>query len=187
MRHRTSFGGVPYIVFLAPGLIAAQAMQTGRRNRRGRSSRASVEPDVRGDDRDARGCATSCWATAADRRSGLVTGVFLIGAFFFGAITSPTAIFAWPAASSRRRLRDTHGRLDRDAADEQSFSIIFRFIITPLFLFSGTFFPIEQLPNRASDAGVVHAALPRRGAVPRLHAGTIGIRSARAAHPCRWC
>ena len=29
---------------------------------------------------------------------------------------------------------------------ETSFSIIFRFIITPLFLFSGTFFPISQLP-----------------------------------------
>src|SRR4051794_1283953 len=25
----TTFGGVPYIVFLAPGLVAAQAMQTG--------------------------------------------------------------------------------------------------------------------------------------------------------------
>jgi lipooligosaccharide transport system permease protein len=26
------------------------------------------------------------------------------------------------------------------------FNILFRFVITPLFLFSGTFFPIEQLP-----------------------------------------
>jgi lipooligosaccharide transport system permease protein len=30
---------------------------------------------------------------------------------------------------------------------EQSFAFIFRFIVTPLFLFSGTFFPIEQLPG----------------------------------------
>jgi lipooligosaccharide transport system permease protein len=30
---------------------------------------------------------------------------------------------------------------------EQSFNVIFRFIVTPLFLFSGTFFPIEQLPG----------------------------------------
>jgi lipooligosaccharide transport system permease protein len=28
----------------------------------------------------------------------------------------------------------------------QSFNYIFRFGITPLFLFSGTFFPVEQLP-----------------------------------------
>jgi lipooligosaccharide transport system permease protein len=29
---------------------------------------------------------------------------------------------------------------------EQSFAFVFRFIVTPLFLFSGTFFPIEQMP-----------------------------------------
>jgi lipooligosaccharide transport system permease protein len=31
--------------------------------------------------------------------------------------------------------------------DEQSLSTLFRFAITPLFLFSGTFFPISQLPG----------------------------------------
>lgn len=30
---------------------------------------------------------------------------------------------------------------------ESSFPVIFRFVVTPLFLFSGTFFPIEQLPE----------------------------------------
>src|SRR5919109_250284 len=30
--------------------------------------------------------------------------------------------------------------------NDNGFSIIFRFLITPLFLFSGTFFPIDQLP-----------------------------------------
>ena len=30
--------------------------------------------------------------------------------------------------------------------NDSVFSMIFRFFITPLFLFSGTFFPIEQLP-----------------------------------------
>jgi lipooligosaccharide transport system permease protein len=30
--------------------------------------------------------------------------------------------------------------------NDNGFAMIFRFLITPLFLFSGTFFPIEQLP-----------------------------------------
>jgi lipooligosaccharide transport system permease protein len=30
--------------------------------------------------------------------------------------------------------------------NDNGFNMIFRFLITPLFLFSGTFFPIEQLP-----------------------------------------
>jgi lipooligosaccharide transport system permease protein len=41
---------------------------------------------------------------------------------------------AWIAAFSATQRNDT------------GFSLIFRFLVTPLFLFSGTFFPIEQLP-----------------------------------------
>ena len=36
------------------------------------------------------------------------------------------------------------------SADAESFNVIFRFGITPLFLFRGTFFPIEQLPSSSS-------------------------------------
>ena len=82
-------------------------------------------------------------------RIGIVTGIFMAVAFLFGAFTSPTFILAWPSAiltgvafgicmSAWTATRKT----------EQSFSIIFRFIVTPLFLFSGTFFPIEQLPDQ---------------------------------------
>jgi lipooligosaccharide transport system permease protein len=31
--------------------------------------------------------------------------------------------------------------------NDDGFSLIFRFVVTPLFLFSGTFFPVEQLPE----------------------------------------
>jgi lipooligosaccharide transport system permease protein len=30
---------------------------------------------------------------------------------------------------------------------DQGFTLLFRFVITPLFLFSGTFFPVDQLPE----------------------------------------
>ena len=148
----TAFGGVPYLVFLAPGMMAAQAMQTG-----------TIEgswPLFAG----------FKWLKTFDAmiatpitvrdivlghlywmfvRIGIVTGVFMIVAFLFGAFTSPLAILAWPAAiltgvafgmciSAWTATRKT----------ENSFAIIFRFIVTPLFLFSGTFFPIEQLPDQ---------------------------------------
>ena len=81
-------------------------------------------------------------------RIGIVTGVFLVVAFLFGAITSPTAIFAWPAAIlTGVAFAMPMAAWTATRRTEQSFSIIFRFIITPLFLFSGTFFPIEQLPQ----------------------------------------
>ncbi len=52
----TTFGDVPYIVFLAPGLVAAQAMQTGTDGIVVAAvRRLQVEQDVRGDDPDAAG------------------------------------------------------------------------------------------------------------------------------------
>ena len=36
--------------------------------------------------------------------------------------------------------------------DTTAFNAIWRFGITPLFLFSGTFFPIDQLPARSSGS-----------------------------------
>lgn len=150
----TAFGGVPYLVFLAPGMMAAQAMQTG--------TMEGSWPLLSG----------FKWQKTFDAmiatpltvrdivlghlywlivRIGIVTGVFMIVAALFGAFNgaSPLAILAWPAAiltgiafgmcmSAWTATRRT----------ESSFSIIFRFIVTPLFLFSGTFFPIEQLPDQ---------------------------------------
>ena len=147
----TAFGGVPYLVFLAPGLLAAQAMQT-----------ATIEgswPLFAG----------FKWLKTFDAmiatpmtvrdivlghlywmfvRVGIVTGVFLIVAFLFGAITSPTAILAWPAAIlTGAAFGMCMAAWTATRKTENSFAVVFRFIVTPLFLFSGTFFPIEQLPD----------------------------------------
>ena len=50
---------------------------------------------------------------------------------------------------------------DKDTA----FITLYRFVVIPLFLFSGTFFPISQLPL-APVPGLRHAALPRRRPLP---------------------
>jgi lipooligosaccharide transport system permease protein len=81
-------------------------------------------------------------------RLAIVTGVFLVVSFLFGAITAPTAILAWPAAIlTGVAFGMAMAAWTASRKTEQSFAFVFRFIITPLFLFSGTFFPIEQLPD----------------------------------------
>src|SRR6187431_2622119 len=147
----TAFGGVTYLAFLAPGLLAAQAMQT--------STLESSWPLLAG----FKWLKTFEGAMATPQqprdivlghlywqvvRLGIVTGIFLIVMLFFGALTSPTWPLMWPAAiltglAFGMPMAAWTATQDR----ETSFSIIFRFVITPLFLFSGTFFPISQLPG----------------------------------------
>ncbi len=66
----------------------------------------------------------------------------------FGIVPSPWALLAFPAAiltgaafaapvMAFSATRDT----------DQSFVVLYRFGIVPLFLFSGTFFPVSQLPG----------------------------------------
>jgi lipooligosaccharide transport system permease protein len=147
----TAFGGVSYLAFLAPGLLAAQAMQT-----------ATIE---------------SSWpllagfkwlktfeATIATPqgprdivlghlywqivRLGIVTGIFLIVMFFFGALTSLMALLMWPAAIlTGLAFGMPMAAWTATQQRETSFPILFRLVITPLFLFSGTFFPIDRLPS----------------------------------------
>ena len=83
----------------------------------------------------------------------MVSGVFLIVAFLFGAITSPSAILAWAVAIlTGVAFAMPMAAWTASRKSEQSFAFIFRFIITPLFLFSGTFFPIEELRMRSSGS-----------------------------------
>jgi lipooligosaccharide transport system permease protein len=147
----TTFGGVPYIVFLAPGLVAAQAMQTATMEsswplfagfKWNKTFEAMIQTPQGVHDIV---IGHLYWLVV---RLAIVTGVFLVVAFIFGALTSPTAIFAWPAAIlTGIAFGLPMAAWTASRKTEQSFAFVFRFIITPLFLFSGTFFPIEQLPD----------------------------------------
>ena len=147
----TAFGGVPYIVFLAPGLLAAQAMQTATSESSwplfaGFKWNKTFEAMI-GTPQGVRDIVLGhlYWLVV---RVGIVTGVFLIVAWLFGAITSPTAILAWPAAVlTGVAFGMPMAAWTASRKTEQSFAFVFRFIITPMFLFSGTFFPIEQFPD----------------------------------------
>jgi lipooligosaccharide transport system permease protein len=148
--NMTTFGGVRYIVFLAPGLLAAQAMQVATSESSWPLIAAfkwnkSIEAMI-GTPQGPRDIVLGhlYWLVV---RVGIVTGVYVAVIVLFGAAQSPAFLLAWPAAIlTGVAFGMPMAAWTATRRNENSFSIIFRFIITPLFLFSGTFFPLEQLP-----------------------------------------
>jgi lipooligosaccharide transport system permease protein len=145
-----ALGQVSYLAFLAPGLLAATVMQTAAFEatfpvmggfvwtKRYHAMHATpLQP---------REIALGQIAWTATRIS-LVGAIFVLVMVPFGAVRSPLAILAIPAATLTGLAFATP--IAAYAATQKTmttFNYIFRFGITPLFLFSGTFFPIEQLP-----------------------------------------
>jgi len=143
--------GVSYLAFLAPGLLASTAMQT--------AAGESTFPVMAG----------LVWVksfhgmTATPIRPSdvvigklayiglrllLVVGVFFLVTVLFGAVTGPEAILAVPAALlTGLAFAAPIAAFSATQRDANGFNALFRFGMIPLFLFSGTFFPIEQLPG----------------------------------------
>ena len=84
------------------------------------------------------------WMTARIASTSLVYLVVIVA---FGGVNSPLGVFALPAsvllgAAFTAPLAAYAATRERDAA----FVPVNRFVIVPMFLFSGTFFPVSQLP-----------------------------------------
>jgi lipooligosaccharide transport system permease protein len=143
-------GGVPYIQFLAPALLVSTVMQGAsgegtfpvlagfRWVRRYLAMYATpLEPE-------AIAFGQLAWTAV---HALMVGGIFCVVIVLFGAAATPGIVwsvpvgvltgiaFAAPIAAFMTTQRDTN-----------AWNNIWRFGITPLFLFSGTFFPIDQLP-----------------------------------------
>jgi len=142
--------GLTYLQFLAPGLLAATVMQTGSFEATfpilgglqwNKIFHAMFATPIRPAD-----IVYGNVAWIAFRLS-LVGGVFGLVIVLFGASKSALVVLAVPAAvltglafaTPIMAFTATQRTPDR-------FATIFRFGVTPLFLFSGTFFPIESLP-----------------------------------------
>jgi lipooligosaccharide transport system permease protein len=146
----TTLGGVSYLAFLAPGLLAATAMQS--------ASFEATFPIIGGlvwnkifhamyaTPISARDIALGnlAWITA---RLTFITTVFTVILVLFGAAASPLVVFAIPAAVlTGLAFAAPIAAFSATQRTPDRFSNIFRFGITPLFLFSGTFFPLTSLP-----------------------------------------
>jgi lipooligosaccharide transport system permease protein len=77
-----------------------------------------------------------------------VLGVFAVIAVLFGALELGPALAAIPpGVLTGVAFTTVITAWTLTQKDGTSLSTLFRFIIVPLFLFSGTFFPISQLPD----------------------------------------
>jgi lipooligosaccharide transport system permease protein len=77
----------------------------------------------------------------------MITTIFTLVIVLFGAAASPLIVLAIPAAVlTGMAFAGPIAAFSATQKTPNKFAAIFRFGITPLFLFSGTFFPISTLP-----------------------------------------
>ncbi|MEA2346438.1 MAG: lipooligosaccharide transport system permease protein [Thermoleophilaceae bacterium] len=149
-RNAQALDGVPYLLFLAPGLLAATAMQAAAGESMYpvmvgivwlKTYHAMVAAPLRIVDIV---IGQTLWVTL---RLAITCAVFVLVMIVFGAtdlahglVMLPLGVltglaFAAPIAAYSARQRG-----------DSKFAAINRFLITPLFILSGVFFPLSQLP-----------------------------------------
>lgn len=143
--------GVPYLQFVAPGILAAQAMLAASGE-----STYHVLGAIKWQGQYPAMLATPL--TVRDVLRGhltyvalqvtMATAIFMAVSAAFGAVTSwwflaclPLTVLTGMAFATM--MFAYSGQQDND----DGFNILFRFIVIPLFLFSGTFYPVDQLPG----------------------------------------
>lgn len=143
--------GVSYLTFLAPALLASAAIQG--------SSDEVIFPTMAGFKWErtffgmrstpitARQISLGLFIAAMARTSISVV-IYWIALYYFGALDSDTAWLAMPAAlfagaAMAAVMLALAGKIEKE---DFFFTIVGRFIMIPMFLFSGTFYPLSQMP-----------------------------------------
>ena len=142
---------IPFLTFVATGLLAATAMQTGFGEgawpvMAGIKWRKTFE-----------GVLTTP-LTVADLINGLLVwgaihltftlGIYAATAVAFGAIDPlPALVALGPSVLGGLAFQATSTAITSRLEDDTGLTTMMRFGIIPMFLFSGTFFPISQLPD----------------------------------------
>ncbi len=158
-RGTAGLGGVSYLVYLAPGLLAASAMESAVGEstypvfgsvKWNRTYQAAVATPLRPSD------VFHGHVIFSAMRLTMNAMIFLAVAAALGGIQSGWAVAALPVAvltglAFAIPIEAWTITRTRDA----SFPMIYRFGMIPLFLFSGTFFPITQLPGWLQPVALV--------------------------------
>lgn len=150
-RAAAVLGGVPYLVYLAPALLAVAAVQT--------AVLESTYPVLSGfkwhrvywamtaspitPEQAAMG--HLCWIVARLASSGAVY-VAVIAAF--GGVQGVGITVSWLVATlcGAAFAALVMALAASVAAEAAPFNVLFRFVVIPMTLFAGTFFPVSQLP-----------------------------------------
>ncbi|MDX6487211.1 MAG: lipooligosaccharide transport system permease protein [Gaiellaceae bacterium] len=142
--------GIPYIDFVAPATLAAVGMQVAAIE-----SSFPVRSAIRWNRQYHAMLATPL--RVADIVTGhllyVATRVAVAGAIYFavlvafGTVHSGVGVLAWPSVVLIGLAFAAPISALSAWAENEVFNPLFRFAITPMFLFSGTFFPISRLPH----------------------------------------
>jgi lipooligosaccharide transport system permease protein len=142
--------GVPYLDYVAPGILASTAMLIAAFQsaypvmaaiKWTRQFHAQLATPLRVRD------VVIGQQLFVLARVGFAAALYIAVIAAFGAVDSWLAVFALPASillglSFSAPVTAMAAWLERD----EGFNALFRFGVTPMFLFSGTFFPISRLP-----------------------------------------
>jgi lipooligosaccharide transport system permease protein len=143
--------GVRYIWFLAPGLLAGTAMQIATNE-----STFPVMAGIKWLKTYHAMLATPLEVTDVlyghllwiVTRVAMASAAFLAVMAAFGTIVSPWAVAAFPAAVlTGAAFAAPVMAFSATQETDQAFIVLYRFIVVPLFLFSGTFFPVTEFPG----------------------------------------
>ena len=151
--------GVPYLTFLAPGILVATAMNTGASEGAWKVMGGIV------------------WAKTWHARlaspigiEGLVVGhlfwstfrVFMVSVIFAGVIAAfrvaplfESLLAVGPAVLVGSAMVAATTAFTVRLNEMSGLPMFFRFVVLPMFLFSGAFFPITQLPNLLQPVALV--------------------------------
>jgi len=143
--------GISYLEFVAPGLLAATAMQLASFEaswpvlsaiKWTRQYHAMLASPLRVGD------VLVGHLAFIGSRMFITATVYFLAITAFGAVESPLGVLAIPVAVLVGiAFAAPIAAWAAHTQNEASFVAIFRFIILPMFLFSGTFFSVESLPQ----------------------------------------
>ena len=143
-------GGVPYIDYLAPGLLAATTMQTAAFECTfpilGKILWDHIYDAMLATPLMVRDIVIGevAWVTL---RMLMVATIFWVVMVVFGVAHTPESLLAIPAATLCGLAFATPlFAFTAAQKNDQVMGTVFRLVITPLFLFGGAFFPISRLP-----------------------------------------
>jgi lipooligosaccharide transport system permease protein len=169
--------GFDYLEFVAPGLLVASAAQLAAAESMWpvlagvkwiRFYEGAVATPIRARD------IFDGFVIWTALRTALASSVFLLVAAVLGAIPSAWGVFAVPAAAlCAAACAAPLAAFSITQQTDLTFPIIMRLVVVPLFLFSATFFPLDQLPEWLRPLAVIS---------PLWH----GVELARAATTATW-
>ena len=149
-RNGSLPGGVPYLDYIAPALLVTQAMMAAAFE-----SAWPIMSKIEWDKTYHAALNTPLGALDVllgdlmwiGFQATLLSVLFLAVIVVLGAAASPLVVFSVPVAVlTALAFAAPIMAFTATQTGDGGFNALFRFGVTPLFLFSGTFFPIEKLP-----------------------------------------